>query len=107
MQHMSLCIGPRLARRDQKLNEQLLPLYDDSGRLFLASEDPTPGDASAMLAEKQMDLQFGVITINERRDELGLPPVPWGNVPWLPTRWAPTDQQRNVGVIGSSEDNQD
>jgi hypothetical protein len=105
MQHMGLCIGPRLTRRDPKLNEQLLPMYDDSGRLFISSEDPTPGDASAMLAEKQMDLQYGVITINERRDELGLPPAQWGNALWLPTRWAPTDQPRATGVTGASEDN--
>jgi hypothetical protein len=26
MQHMNLCIGPRIRRRDQKLNERLVPL---------------------------------------------------------------------------------
>jgi hypothetical protein len=42
MRHIGLCIGPRVTRRDQKLNEQLLPIYNDSGRLSIASEDPCP-----------------------------------------------------------------
>jgi hypothetical protein len=51
LQHILFAIGPRLARADEKLNEQLVPRHDPSGRLFLASEDPTPGDQDAMLAE--------------------------------------------------------
>ena len=41
-QHSRNAIHPRLQRRDEKLNEQLLPLYDPTGRLFVASEDPQP-----------------------------------------------------------------
>ena len=37
-QHQAKAIGPRLTRRDEKLNEQLVPLFDPSGRLFLASD---------------------------------------------------------------------
>src|SRR5205823_10208274 len=33
-------IWPRLQRRDQKINEQLIPLFDPSGRLFVARDDP-------------------------------------------------------------------
>src|SRR5207248_1746816 len=39
-QHASLTIRPRLCRRDEKLNEQLIPRYDPGGRLFVASDDP-------------------------------------------------------------------
>jgi hypothetical protein len=39
-QHMKLAIHPGLLRRDQKLKEQLIPRFDPSKRLFLASEDP-------------------------------------------------------------------
>src|SRR5213078_2737884 len=39
-QHMSKAISPRLWRRDEKLNQVLLPLFDPSGRLFLASQNP-------------------------------------------------------------------
>src|SRR5262245_52376390 len=37
-QHLAKAIAPRLQRRDEKLNEQLVPLFDPSGRLFLASD---------------------------------------------------------------------
>jgi HK97 family phage portal protein len=90
-QHMSLAIDPRLQRRDEKLNEQLIPLYDPSGRLFLASEDPVPVDRDAGLQQQIADLKYGVVSVNEVRGERGLLPVPWGDVPWLPLQWAPTD----------------
>lgn len=90
-QHMSKAIRPRLQRRDEKMNEQLLPLYDTSGRLFVASEDPVPLNADQALQQMQADLKYGVVTINEVRQERGLPPVAWGNVPWLPLQWAPSD----------------
>jgi HK97 family phage portal protein len=89
--HMDKAIAPRLQRRDEKLNEQLIPLFDTSGRLFLASEDPVPVDQDAGIAQQQLDLKYGLVTINEVRGERGLPPVPWGNTPWLPLLWAPTD----------------
>jgi HK97 family phage portal protein len=90
-QHMSLAIDPRLQRRDEKLNEQLIPLYDPGGRLFLASENPVPVDRDAGLQQQIADLKYGVVSVNEVRGERGLEPVPWGDVPWLPLQWAPTD----------------
>jgi HK97 family phage portal protein len=93
-QHMSLAIHPRLLRRDEKLNEQLIPLFDPSRRLFLASEDPVPVDQEAELQQRVADLKYGVVAINEVRGERGLPPVAWGEVPWLPLLWAPTDFKR-------------
>jgi HK97 family phage portal protein len=93
-QHMQLAIAPRLERRDEKLNSQLVPLYDPTGRLFLASEDPKPVDAAAMIQQKELDLKYGVVSINEVRSERGLPPVPWGEVPWLPLQWERTDLPR-------------
>jgi HK97 family phage portal protein len=94
MQHVQLAIAPRLERRDEKLNAQLVPLYDPTGRLFLASEDPKPVDAGAMIQQKELDLKYGVVSINEVRSERGLPPVPWGEVPWLPLQWERTDMPR-------------
>jgi hypothetical protein len=114
-QHMSLAIDPRLQRRDEKLNEFLVPMYDPTGRLFLASEDPVPVDQDQGVAQMQADLKWGVVTINEVRQERGLPPVEWGDVPWLPLQWARTDYQgradepapkigRNRPEVGDSED---
>src|SRR5205807_7054943 len=54
-QHMAKAIRPRLQRRDEKLNEQLLPLYDASGRLFVASDDPVPRNAEQALDQMQVD----------------------------------------------------
>lgn len=99
-QHMMLGILPRLRRRDEKLNEQLVPLFDPGGRLFLASDDPKPLDADADNAEITRNLKFGVVTINEQRGAIGLPPVPWGDKPWLPLMWAPTDYEGRAAWPG-------
>lgn len=94
--HMTKAIGPRLQRRDEKLNEQLVPLFDPSRRLFLASEDPVPVDPTHTLQQATADLKFGVVTVNEVRGERGLPPVSWGDVPWLPLQWAQTSEGRGT-----------
>jgi HK97 family phage portal protein len=93
-QHMAKAIFPRLQRRDQKLNEQLLPLYDPSGRLFVASEDPIPYNQELGFQQQELDLKYGILTINEVRQDRGLPPVEWGDTPWLPVNWAPSDGPR-------------
>jgi HK97 family phage portal protein len=83
-QHMAKAVRPRLRRRDEKLNEQLVPLFDPGRRLFLASEDPVPADRDLSARERELDLKYGVVTVNEVRNERGLPPVPWGNTPFVP-----------------------
>lgn len=80
--HKTLAIRPRLTRRDEKLNEQLIPRYDPSGRLFVASDDPVPQDHLRLLRQQESDLKHGVRTINEIRGERGLAPVPWGDRPF-------------------------
>lgn len=90
-QHMSKAIAPRLQRRDEKLNEQLIPLYDTSGRLWLQSDNPIPFNEEAGYKQKELSLKYGILTINEVRADSGLPSVPWGDVPWLPIGWAPAD----------------
>lgn len=96
-QHALLCIQPRVTRRDEKLNEQYLPLFDDSGRLCFASDSPVPEDLEYAQKQEAQDLRYGVKSINEVRAERGLEPVPWGDQPWLPLTVAPTDFQRPPG----------
>lgn len=79
--HKTLTILPRLRRRDEKLNEQLVPRFDPSGRLFLAAADPTPANLEFALKQEKIDLRLGVRTINEVRSSRGLPPVAWGDQP--------------------------
>ena len=54
-----------------------MPLYDPSGRLFLASDDPTPVEGSLSVAWQIADLQYGVVSINEMRSKRGPTAVPW------------------------------
>jgi HK97 family phage portal protein len=79
--HKTLAILPRLRRRDEKLNEQLVPKFDPTGRLFFATPDPVPSNQTFALQQEQADLKLGVRTINEVRTSRGLPPVPWGDTP--------------------------
>jgi hypothetical protein len=98
-QHASKAIKPRLARRDEKLNEQLVPLYDPTGRLFFASDDPTPVNAEAARSQEEQDL--GVRSINQVRSDRGLPPVEWGERPWLSAYLLPTDSpERGAAARG-------
>ncbi len=90
-QHAALTIRPRLRRRDQKLNERLVPLFDPSGRLFFRSDDPVTDSLDLVLRQEEQDLRLGVQTINEVRSERGLDPVAWGDQPWLPLTLAPSD----------------
>jgi HK97 family phage portal protein len=90
-QHMAKAIGPRLQRRDEKLNEQLVPLYDPTGRLFLASEDPVPENFDDNLKQLELFLKYGVLSINEVRSGEGLETAAWGDLPWIPLQWARTD----------------
>lgn len=79
--HKTLAIVPRVRRRDEKLNEQLLPFYDPTGRLFFQTPDPIPANQQLLLQQEQSDLRHGVRTINEVRAARGLPPVAWGETP--------------------------
>jgi len=105
-QHLAKAIAPRLQRRDEKLNEQLVPLFDPTGRLFLASDDPVPANREERRQQQETDLKYGVVTINEIRQERGLPPVPWGETPWLPLHWAPSDFHRDDLMVNGGRNRQ-
>jgi hypothetical protein len=83
-QYIAKPINRRLQRRDEKLNEELMPIYDPTRRLFLASEDPSPVDPEGTWQTMKINMQYGIVTINEAWDAQGLLPVPWGDKPWLP-----------------------
>lgn len=79
-QHAALALRPRIRRRDEKLNERLIPLFDDSGRLFLWTEDPVPEDKEFAMRRRNSAFQLGYVTVNEAREEIDLPPVAGGDV---------------------------
>lgn len=82
-------ILPRLTRIEEKLNEKLLPLYDEN--LFVSYDSPVPADKEYELKEKQFRLGSYVSPVNEIRDELGMDPVEWGEVPLA---------QQGIGPLG-------
>jgi len=78
---------PRCTRVEEKLNEQLCPLYD--GRLFLAFDNPVPKDRVLQNAEDAQRLNTYQVTINEIRKRNGEDPVEWGDLPLVSAGIAP------------------
>jgi len=97
-QHLAVAVRPRLRRRDQRLSSALARLYDPSGGLFFASDDPSPLEREEALRRQELDLKQGVLSINEVRSGRGLGPAAWGGVPWLPVAWAPTDITGRIDI---------
>jgi HK97 family phage portal protein len=75
LQHAKDAILPRITRLQEQLNQRLVPLYDTTGRLFLAFDDPVPENVELELRIRESNLRLGVTTINEERAALGLEPV--------------------------------
>jgi HK97 family phage portal protein len=71
-QHARFAIRPRCINQDETINRVVMPWYDDSGRLFVASDDPTPEDADAKLKETQALTTAGVMKRSEGRTRHGL-----------------------------------
>jgi len=87
IQYQRDTILPRLRLKEQKLNERLLPMFDE--RLFVAYDDPVPANREQELEERKVHLQTGVTVINEERAKLGREPVAWGDRPILPATLMP------------------
>ena len=51
----------------EKINLWLLPCFDPSGRLFVASDDPTASDTDDDSTWFDMNMKNGVITVNKVR----------------------------------------
>jgi len=74
------CIAPRLRLIEDQLNQDLLPMFDEG--LVCRFEDVVPEDREQRRADLELDLKYGVRTVNEVREtERGLPPVEWGDRP--------------------------
>jgi len=80
-------IQPRLAMIAEKLNQDLVPKFDE--RLELRFDSPVPEDWERRLRERESNLKSGYTSINEERARDGLPPAPWGEAPLLPFNLMP------------------
>lgn len=89
------CLKPRIIRIVEKLNERLIPMFDDSGRLFFQEDDIVPEDKTFELTKYQFLAATGSITRNEVRIREGLEPTDWGNEPLLPPGMLPMRQEED------------
>lgn len=79
-------IRPLLKNIEEKLNEQLTPLYDPN--LFLVYENNVPDD-KAFLLDEQTKLVDTVLTKNEVRQQRGLEPIEGGDRVYIPANMVP------------------
>jgi HK97 family phage portal protein len=92
---------PRCTLVEEKLNEQLCPMYDGE-RLFLAFDNPVPKDKKEQLNEDTIKLGSCVITVNEVRQRDGEEPVPWGDTP-IPLQQAQAQAQQFAPLGSASQ----
>jgi len=85
--HAKNGVLPRCDRFAEKLNEKILPLYDD--RIFCAFDNCVPQDRELILKEQIGRVKVGIMLINEARAEQGLEPVEGGDVPYIDNRMMP------------------
>lgn len=91
-------VRPKCRMIDQKLNERLLPMYDD--KLFCAFDDPVGEDRDFRLKEMESHLRTGYSTINQERLLDNQEPVEWGDVPLMPLGMAPLGTEITPTVDG-------
>jgi len=84
---------PKMTLIDQKLNEQLVPMYDGADRLIVCFDNPVPDDVDTNMKIEDQRLKTGVITPNEVRAREGLDPLPNGDVPLTELRSMTGPQQ--------------
>ncbi len=78
-------IKPRLRRIQQTLNQNLIPMFDTSERLFFMFDDPVPQDKEFELRRTQTFLQVGLTARNEERALRGLDPKKGADELFIPT----------------------
>jgi HK97 family phage portal protein len=81
-QYEQFTIKPRLTRISDKLNERLVPFYDD--RLFFQYEENVPADSAGKLSETVGLKNAGIITVDEARERYDLPPMTADQKPAAP-----------------------
>jgi len=82
---------PRCKRIEETLNARLVPLFDPTGRLFLAYDNLIPDDEVFVLEQTRTAGLTGAITRNEIRAAVGLNPVEWGDLPLAPNSMVDVD----------------
>jgi HK97 family phage portal protein len=84
---------PRIRRIEETLNARLVPMFDNSGRMFVAYDSPLPEDEIFALEQVRTASMSGAITRNEIRSSVGLGPTAWGEQPLVPNNMVEVDPQ--------------
>jgi len=95
-QHAKQGVEPRVVLLDDAINDQLMPLFDPTGRLVFAHDDCVPADEAADTAKETAELASGKISINEARKRANLDPVSWGYEPWFGTAKRQPSEERQL-----------
>lgn len=77
------CLKPRLDLLTERLNNQLVPFFDE--RFFFMADPVVPEDKDFELSLMSAGLQSGSLTRQEWRDHYGYTPEKWASEPLLPS----------------------
>jgi HK97 family phage portal protein len=83
--YMHDTILPRCTRMEQRLTQKFAARWDD--RLFFAYDNPVPADTQDKREERKVNLGSGYWTINEAREDEGVPSIddPAGDMRLVPS----------------------
>ena len=98
-------IQPKLIRIQEKINERIMPLYDDS--LFMQFDNPIPKDKEFELSARETNIKWGVTTINEERQKMGLDVVDWGERPYMPMNLMPVGEGGSKVMDSKTKESRD
>lgn len=101
-QHALNCVKPRLERYVSNLNEDFLPRFDPSGRLFFAYDNPVPEIEEIKLQKWAQLVMNGIATPNEAREDYKLPELPGGDK-LVPINVSPDIMRQNERDSGSAK----
>ncbi len=69
------CVQPRLTRIQEVLNQQYIPLFDNTGDLMFVYNDPSPKAPQEEAEVLNTYVTSGILTVDEARIALGLTPL--------------------------------
>ena len=69
---------PRLKKLESKINYDLFPKIGADG-YYIIFKDPTPQNIEINIRKLRYGAMFGILTLNEARELIGLPPLPDGD----------------------------
>ena len=102
---MSSTIRPRTMRIEQKINEQLMPMYDE--KLFVAFDNCVPEDRELRLAEIKTHFETGYSTTNEEREIDGKEALDDGDDRYLPMNLIPVGEAARINegmkIVGTAK----